>query len=172
MTASLYRPQTSAGESTGRAFLFGDRGLRQALVVDKAQGGARVCSVFQQAARSAVVARTGLIAIGSVHFIPIALPRSQPAGIECSRGTVLPAGWRSVVRSLPRRIAEISCRAITRRDAAIPLRINARPEKPIVEPSHRRSLSCVRRLNDRDRDTKGFLVVRTAFQEDRNVFRG
>jgi hypothetical protein len=64
-----------------------------------------------------------------------------------------------------------SCCPLSRGSSAKPIQTDASACKPSAQ-SHSESLSCVRRLDDRDRDTKGFRDVGTAFQGGRNVFRG
>jgi len=135
---SFNRQQTSARGTHGSRVLDGDRRPSQALAVDQTQGGARVCLVFQRAARPAAAARTGLVATGSVHFISIAL-RAQPARCERGRGLVLPSGRRAarVASRLPR-LAKISCRSLSaERQAVEPTSIDVCFPEPFIEPTHR-----------------------------------
>lgn len=161
MISASNHAQTSAGPGYGSHPIVGERRVRQALgrvardgsqsqsvgIVDNPKGHAAVAtpllliavggrgnSIRTAEGRCTGSTRRRIVESSSLArsvAIQIALPTH--AGIEwCGR---LTHGCRRVA-SHTSRLAKINVASFTSRDGSKPRRINALPEKPIVEPSH------------------------------------
>jgi hypothetical protein len=171
---SIQRAQKEAGGRFGSNLHIGDCGPR--LAPEHAARG-RVHS--RLAGNVGTPNCPAAVASRVIVYATVARPISELLsrlnhGIERSCRVGLPTcGSRRAAVVLSRLLQLVpNCRCLIARGNAIePTRSHACSFQPTAETHLHQRLSCVRRLNDRDRDTKGLPRAGTAFWKAGNVFR-